>query len=90
MRQIPTHVAEAAEKCLNTDEGKTLMGFLVKEYGLMERSYIPDTQGKLSPINAAVRDGERGVVGVLFKLKQGEFFQPNQDHEQNTNNKTRR
>mgnify|MGYP007059733812 FL=1 len=50
------------------------MAFLVKEFGLMERSFLLDQQGKVSPINAAIRDGERGVVGLLFKLKQQETF----------------
>lgn len=50
------------------------MAFLVKEYGLMERAFLLDKQGKVSPINAAIRDGERGVVGLLFKLKQNETF----------------
>lgn len=54
------------------------MAFLVKEYGLMERSFMPDPQGKVSPINAAIRDGERGVVGLLFKLKQSDTYKPNE------------
>lgn len=72
MRQISKEIADAAAECLNTVSGEKLMGFLVKEYGLMERSFLLDQQGKVSPINAAIRDGERGVVGLLFKLKQEE------------------
>lgn len=81
MRTIPKRVAVAAETILNSDHGETLMGFLVKEYGLMERSFLPDQHGKVSPMNAAIRDGERGVVSLLFKLKQGETFQPNENNE---------
>jgi len=76
MRQIPHNVAQAAEACLNTDEGKTMMAHLVKEFGLLDRSYIPDAQGKVSPILAAIRDGERGVVGLLYKLQQSKTFEP--------------
>jgi hypothetical protein len=75
MKQIPTDVAIAAERLLKTDDGQTLMGFLIKDYGLMDRAFIQDGHGKVSPINAAIRDGERGVVGFLFKLSQGETFQ---------------
>lgn len=81
MKQIPRDVAVAAQKILNTDEGNTLMGYLVKDFGLMDRSFIPDHHNKVSPINAAIRDGERGVVGLLFKLKQGETFEPNETDE---------
>jgi hypothetical protein len=74
MRKISKEVADAASECLNTKAGERLMAFLVKEYGLMERAFLLDKQGKVSPINAAIRDGERGVVGLLFKLKQNETF----------------
>lgn len=74
MRQIPKEVADAAAECLNTKCGEKLVSYLVKEYGLLERSFLLDGQGKVSPINAAIRDGERGVVGLLFKLKQQETF----------------
>jgi len=67
-------VADHAAECLNSKSGERLMAFLVKEFGLMERSFLLDQQGKVSPINAAIRDGERGVVGLLFKLKQQETF----------------
>ncbi len=77
MRQIPKDVAAAGEKILNTDDGDVLLGWLVREFGLMERSFIPDSNGKVSPINAAIRDGERGVVGILFKFKQGQYYEPN-------------
>jgi hypothetical protein len=74
MRKLSRDVADAAAQVLNTKNGEILMGFLVKEFGLMERVYVPDQHGKVSPINAAIRDGERGVVGLLFKLKQNETF----------------
>jgi len=74
MKQIPRDVATAAQRILNTPDGETLIGFLVKDYGLMERVFMTDLHGKLSPINAAVRDGERAVVGMLFKLKQAQTF----------------
>ena len=74
MKQIPRDVARAAQRILNTPDGETLIGFLVKDYGLMERVFMTDSHGKLSPINAAVRDGERAVVGMLFKLKQAQTF----------------
>jgi hypothetical protein len=74
MRKLSRDVADAAAQVLNTKNGEILMGFLVKEFGLMERNFVPDQQGKVSPINAAIRDGERGVVGLLFKLKQNETF----------------
>lgn len=67
-------MADHAAECLNSKSGERLMAFLVKEFGLMERSFLLDQQGKVSPINAAIRDGERGVVGLLFKLKQQETF----------------
>lgn len=76
MRQIPHNVAQAAEACLNTDEGKTMMAHMIKEFGLLDRAYIPDAQGKVSPILAAIRDGERGVVGLLHKLQEGKVFDP--------------
>jgi len=60
------------------------MAWLVKEYGLMDRSFIPDQHGKLRPINAAVRDGESGVVPVLIKLKESNIFQPNTENEMHT------
>lgn len=72
MRKISKEVAEAAAACLNSPEGEMMMSYLIREYGLMERSFIQDAHGKVSPINAAIRDGERGVVGFLFKLKQHE------------------
>lgn len=78
MRKITQEVADAAEVCLNTKDGEMLMAFLVKEYGLMERSFLLDAQGKVSPINAAIRDGERGVVGLLFKLKQQQTYKPDE------------
>ena len=78
MRKITKEVADAAASCLNTRDGETLVGFLVKEFGLMERSFLRDNQGKVSPINAAIRDGERGVVGLLFKLKQQQTFDPDE------------
>ena len=78
MRKITKEVADAAAACLNTKDGETLVAFLVKEYGLMERSFLLDQHGKVSPINAAIRDGERGVVGLLFKLKQQQTFDPNE------------
>jgi hypothetical protein len=78
MRKITKEVADAAASCLNTRDGETLVGFLVKEFGLMERSFLLDNQGKVSPINAAIRDGERGVVGLLFKLKQQQTFDPDE------------
>lgn len=67
-------MADHAAECLNSKSGERLMAFLVKEFGLMERSFLLDQQGKVSPINAAIRDGERGVVGLLFKLKQQETY----------------
>jgi hypothetical protein len=73
-RKITQEVADHAAECLNSKSGERLMAFLVKEFGLMERSFLLDQQGKVSPINAAIRDGERGVVGLLFKLKQQETF----------------
>ena len=78
MRKLSREVADAAAQVLNTKNGEILMGFLVKEFGLMERVYVPDSHGKVSPINAAIRDGERGVVGLLFKLKQNETFDANE------------
>ncbi len=78
MRKITQEIADAAEDCLNTKNGEMLMAFLVKEFGLMERTFQLDGQGKVSPINAAIRDGERGVVGLLFKLKQQQTFNPNE------------
>ena len=78
MRKITKEVADAAASCLNTRDGETLVGFLVKEFGLMERSFLLDNQGKVSPINAAIRDGERGVVRLLFKLKQQQTFDPDE------------
>jgi len=78
MRKITKEVADAAASCLNTRDGETLVGFLVKEFGLMERSFLLDNQGKVSPINAAIRDGERGVVGLLFKLKQQQTYDPDE------------
>ena len=78
MRKITQELADHASVCLNTVSGEALMAFLVKEYGLMERSFVPDAQGKVSPINAAIRDGERGVVGLLFKLKQNDTYKPNE------------
>ena len=74
MKPISREVAVAAEKLFNTGDGKTVMGYLVKEFGLMDRAFIPDQHGKVSPINAAIRDGERGVVGLLFKLGQGKTY----------------
>jgi hypothetical protein len=74
MRKITQEVADHAAECLNSKSGERLMAFLVKEFGLMERSFLLDQQGKVSPINAAIRDGERGVVGLLFKLKQQETY----------------
>ena len=67
-------MAIAAQKILNTDEGTTLMSYMIREFGLMDRAFITDSHGKVSPINAAIRDGERGVVGLLFKLSRGETF----------------
>ena len=78
MRKLTKEVADAAALCLNTKDGEVLMAFLVKEYGLMERSFLLDSHGKVSPINAAIRDGERGVVGLLFKLKQQLTFDKNE------------
>jgi hypothetical protein len=79
MRQITQEVADAASECLNTKNGERLMAFLVKEFGLMDRSFLLDQHGKVSPINAAIRDGERGVVGLLFKLKQQETYSNEQE-----------
>ena len=79
MRKLSRDVADAAAHVLNTKNGEILMGFLVKEFGLMERVYVPDKQGKVSPINADIRDGERGVVGLLFKLKQNETFDAHEE-----------
>jgi len=84
MRKLSNELAATAERVLNTPDGIALMAWLVKEYGLMDRSFIPDQYGKLSPINAAVRDGERGVVSVLFKLKESNIFQPNTENEKHT------
>lgn len=81
MKKISNDIVTAAERLLNTEDGKTLMAWLVKEYGLMERSFIPDQHGKVSPINAAIRDGERAVVSLLYKIKESYFFQPNTDNE---------
>ena len=78
MRKLTKEVASAAAVCLNSKDGEVLMAFLVKEYGLMERSFLLDSHGKVSPINAAIRDGERGVVGLLFKLKQQLTFDKNE------------
>jgi len=79
MRKLSREVADAAAQVLNTKNGEILMGFLVKEFGLMERNFVPDQHGKVSPINAAIRDGERGVVGLLFKLKQDETFDAHEE-----------
>lgn len=85
MRSIPIKTAETAERLLSSPDGQLLLQHLVQEYGLMERSFLADSQGKVSPINAAIRDGERGVVGYLFKLSRGEFSN-NPTHEARNHN----
>jgi len=72
MRGIPVNVAKAAEKAFNTDEGRMVIDYLSKAVGLTERTFIPDPNGGVDPLRAAIKDGERAIVSLIVKLQHGE------------------
>ena len=72
MRQLNAQTAKAAEKALNTPEGKILTEYLTQAVGLMERTFIPDSNGVVDPYRAAIKDGERAIVSLIVKLQQGQ------------------
>lgn len=72
MRSIPLKIAQAAEKALNTGEGRMVVDYLSKAVGLTERTFIPDPDGKVDPLRAAIKDGERAIVSLIVKLQKGE------------------
>jgi len=74
MRQLNAQTAKACEKALGTPEGKILTEYLTQSVGLIERTFIPDSNGVIDPYRAAIRDGERAVVSLLVKLQQGMTF----------------
>ena len=72
MRSIPVNVAKAAEKAFNTDEGRVVVDYLSKAVGLTERTFIPDPDGRVDPLRAAIKDGERAIVSLIVKLQNGD------------------
>jgi len=72
MRQLNAQTAKACEKALNTPEGKILTEYLTQSVGLIERTFIPDSNGVVDPYRAAIKDGERAIVSLLVKLQTGQ------------------
>jgi len=72
MRQLNAQTAKAAEKALNTPEGKILTEYLTQAVGLTERTFIPDPNGMVDPYRAAIKDGERAIVSLIVKLQKGQ------------------
>jgi len=75
MRQLNAQTAKAAEKALNTPEGKILTEYLIQAVGLIERTFIPDSNGMVDPYRAAIKDGERAIVSLIVKLQQGQVHE---------------
>lgn len=79
MRGIPVKTAAAAERLFNTPDGKSVLSFLSDVVGLTERTFIPDSSGRVDPYRAAIKDGERAVVSMILKLQKGQTHERDED-----------
>ena len=49
-----------------------LVDYLSHAVGLTERTFIPDPDGRVDPLRAAIKDGERAIVSLIVKLQNGD------------------
>jgi hypothetical protein len=61
-------LCETALEIFRTDSGQELLGHLAKRFDMLGRTFVPNQNGEVNALRAAVRDGEKATVSYLVAM----------------------